>query len=129
MEATRAVERRIVSAYFAVVRETIGRHGGLLERFVGDAAMAVSGAPRVRDDDAERAVRAALALVAAVERLGAPLGDDDGVQRALDTMRARLERGNPSRLAASAEALLRAGCRSVAAATRARHATRNGRWR
>src|SRR4051794_12625817 len=107
MEATRAVERRIVSvlfadlvgftalserldaedvafvqdAYFAVVRETIERHGGLLEKFVGDAAMAVFGAPRVHDDDAERTVRAALALVAAVERLGAPLGLDEGALR------------------------------------------------
>jgi len=71
----------VQDAYFDEVRRTIERHGGLLEKFVGDAAMAVFGAPRVRDDDAERAVRAALALVAAVERLGASLGLDDGVLR------------------------------------------------
>jgi class 3 adenylate cyclase/tetratricopeptide (TPR) repeat protein len=65
-------------AYFDAVRETIERHGGLLEKFVGDAAMAVFGAPRVRDDDAERAVRAASALVAAVARLGSTLGLEDG---------------------------------------------------
>ena len=64
----------VQDAYFAAVRETIERHGGLLEKFVGDAAMAVFGAPRVRDDDAERAVRAGLALVAAVGRLGAEIG-------------------------------------------------------
>ena len=64
----------IQDAYFAAVSETIERHGGLLEKFVGDAAMAVFGAPRVRDDDAERAVRAGLALVAAVGRLGAEVG-------------------------------------------------------
>jgi class 3 adenylate cyclase len=107
VDATRAVERRIVSvlfadlvgftalserldaedvaavqdAYFAAVRETVDRHGGLLEKFVGDAAMAVFGAPRVHDDDAERAVRAGLALVAAVERVGASLGLDAGVLR------------------------------------------------
>jgi class 3 adenylate cyclase/tetratricopeptide (TPR) repeat protein len=71
----------VQDAYFDAVRETIGRHGGLLEKFVGDAAMAVFGAPRVRDDDAERAVRAALALVAAVARLGASLGLDEGALR------------------------------------------------
>ena len=80
--AGRAVERRIVTvlfadlvgftalserldaedvtivqdAYFEVVREAVDRHGGLLEKFVGDAAMAVFGAPTARDDDAERAV-------------------------------------------------------------------------
>ena len=64
----------VQDAYFDAVRGTIERHGGLLEKFVGDAAMAVFGAPRVRDDDAERAVRAGLALVAAVGRLGAELG-------------------------------------------------------
>jgi class 3 adenylate cyclase/tetratricopeptide (TPR) repeat protein len=69
----------VQDAYFDAVRDTIGRHGGLLEKFVGDAAMAVFGAPRVRDDDAERAVRAALALVAAVGRLGASLGLDEEV--------------------------------------------------
>src|SRR2546422_8708934 len=69
----------VQDAYFDAVRETIERHGGLLEKFVGDAAMAVFGAPRARDDDAERAVRAGLALVAAVERLGSLLGLGDGV--------------------------------------------------
>jgi class 3 adenylate cyclase/tetratricopeptide (TPR) repeat protein len=105
--ATRVVERRIVTvlfadlvgftslserldaedvslvqdAYFEAVRLTIERHGGMLEKFVGDAAMAVFGAPRVRDDDAERAVRAGLALVAAVDRLGSSLGLDEGALR------------------------------------------------
>jgi tetratricopeptide (TPR) repeat protein len=63
------------------VRETIERHGGQLEKFVGDAAMAVFGAPRVRDDDAERAVRAGLALVAAIARIGSGLGLDEGALR------------------------------------------------
>ena len=64
----------VQDAYFGAVRDAIDRHGGVLEKFVGDAVMAVFGAPRVRDDDAERAVAAGLALVAAVERLGAQLG-------------------------------------------------------
>ncbi|HEU4672619.1 MAG TPA: adenylate/guanylate cyclase domain-containing protein, partial [Candidatus Limnocylindrales bacterium] len=71
----------IQDAYFALVRETVGRYGGQLEKFIGDAAMAVFGVPRARDDDAERAVRAGLALVAAVEQLGARLGLEQGTLR------------------------------------------------
>src|SRR3972149_6603302 len=71
----------IPGAYLAAVRETVARHGGRLEKFIGDAAMAVFGLPRGRDDDAERAVRAGLALVGAVERLGAQLGLDEGELR------------------------------------------------
>src|SRR5205823_3741980 len=48
----------VQDAYFGAVRETIGRYGGRLEKFIGDAAMAVFGLPKTRDDDAERAVRA-----------------------------------------------------------------------
>src|SRR3712207_3683479 len=64
----------IQDAYFAMVRDTVGSHGGVLEKFIGDAAMAVFGIPRARDDDAERAVRAGLALVAGLEQLGVRLG-------------------------------------------------------
>jgi class 3 adenylate cyclase/tetratricopeptide (TPR) repeat protein len=64
---------QIQDAYFAAARETVARHGGVLEKFIGDAVMAVFGVPRARDDDAERAVRAGLALVSAVERLNASL--------------------------------------------------------
>ncbi|HUG36713.1 MAG TPA: adenylate/guanylate cyclase domain-containing protein, partial [Candidatus Limnocylindrales bacterium] len=65
-------------AYFASVRETIERHGGVLEKFIGDAAMAVFGTPQTRDDDAERAVRAGLALIGAVEQVGARLALEPG---------------------------------------------------
>jgi len=71
----------IQDAYFGSVRETVGRYGGQLEKFIGDAAMAVFGVPRARDDDAERAARAGLALVAAVGQLGARLGVDAGALR------------------------------------------------
>ncbi|HET7129195.1 MAG TPA: adenylate/guanylate cyclase domain-containing protein [Gaiellaceae bacterium] len=63
----------IQDAYFAAAKETVARHGGVLEKFIGDAVMAVFGVPRARDDDAERAVRAGTALIAAVERLNASL--------------------------------------------------------
>src|SRR3982751_7089691 len=62
----------VQDSYFTLVRETIERHGGLLEKFIGDAVVVVFGAPRIMDDDAGRAVRAGLALVAAVDRLGPP---------------------------------------------------------
>lgn len=68
-------------AYFSVVRDTVGRHGGRVEKFIGDAAMAVFGIQRTREDDAERAVRAGLALGAAVEALGARLGLEAGELR------------------------------------------------
>ncbi|MEO7118326.1 MAG: adenylate/guanylate cyclase domain-containing protein, partial [Candidatus Limnocylindrales bacterium] len=64
----------VQDAYFATVRDTIARHGGTLEKFIGDAAMAVFGLTRARDDDAERAVRAGFALTNAVEALGGRLG-------------------------------------------------------
>ena len=52
----------------------IGRYGGTVEKFIGDAVMAVWGAPVAREDDAERAVRAALELVDAVRALGEDAG-------------------------------------------------------
>ncbi|MBA2644649.1 MAG: AAA family ATPase, partial [Solirubrobacterales bacterium] len=64
----------VQDAYFAAARETVQRYGGVLEKFIGDAAMAVFGVPRARDDDAERAVRAGLALIGALEQLEARLG-------------------------------------------------------
>ena len=73
--------RTIQQTYFAAVRETVGRHGGVLEKFIGDAVVAVFGIPNVRDDDAERAVRAGLALTSAVEHIGARLGLDVGSLR------------------------------------------------
>jgi len=68
----------IQDAYFAATRETVERYGGIVEKFIGDAAMVVFGAPRARDDDAERAVRAGLALIGAIEQIGARLGLEPG---------------------------------------------------
>jgi class 3 adenylate cyclase/tetratricopeptide (TPR) repeat protein len=63
--------RETQSRYFELAREVIGRYGGTVEKFIGDAVMAIWGAPTAREDDAERAVRAALDLVDAIPRLGA----------------------------------------------------------
>jgi class 3 adenylate cyclase/tetratricopeptide (TPR) repeat protein len=54
--------RAELSSYHARVRSELERHGGTLEKFIGDAVVAVFGAPRVHEDDAERAVRSALAI-------------------------------------------------------------------
>jgi class 3 adenylate cyclase/predicted ATPase len=62
--------RELLTGYFDLARGVIERHGGTVEKFIGDAVMAVWGAPTAHEDDAERAVRAALELVAAVPSLG-----------------------------------------------------------
>lgn len=66
--------RELLSEYFEVCRSVLERHGGVVEKFIGDAVMAVWGLPVTREDDAERAVRAGLELVDAVEALGERLG-------------------------------------------------------
>jgi class 3 adenylate cyclase/tetratricopeptide (TPR) repeat protein len=66
--------RELLAQYFAVARTVIGRYGGVVEKFIGDAVMAVWGTPAATEGDAERAVRAGLDLVAAVEALGAEAG-------------------------------------------------------
>jgi class 3 adenylate cyclase/tetratricopeptide (TPR) repeat protein len=63
--------RELLSRYFGVARTVIGRYGGVVEKFIGDAVMAVWGTPVAAEGDAERAVRAALDLVTAVAALGA----------------------------------------------------------
>ena len=71
----------VQDAYFTTVEETVARYGGRLEKFIGDAAVAVFGVPRTRDDDAERSVRAGLALASAVEQLAARVGLEEGELR------------------------------------------------
>jgi predicted ATPase/class 3 adenylate cyclase len=61
--------RELLSRYFETARTLIERYGGTVEKFIGDAVMAVWGAPVAQEDDAERAVRAALDVVAAVPEL------------------------------------------------------------
>jgi class 3 adenylate cyclase/predicted ATPase len=62
--------RELLTRYFEVARTVVGRYGGVIEKFIGDAVMAVWGTPVASEEDAERAVRAALDLVAAVAQLG-----------------------------------------------------------
>ena len=62
--------RELLSHYFETCKTIITRYGGVVEKFIGDAVMAVWGAPVATEDDAERAVRAALELTTAVAILG-----------------------------------------------------------
>ena len=66
--------RDLLSRYFETARTIIDRYGGTVEKFIGDAVMAVWGTPIAREDDAERAVRAGLDLTAAVTSLGDEVG-------------------------------------------------------
>ena len=61
--------REVLSGYFELARSIVGRYGGVVQKFIGDAVMAVWGAPAAKEDDAERAVRAALELASAVASL------------------------------------------------------------
>ncbi len=61
--------RELLGRYFSLAGDVVGRYGGAVEKFIGDAVMAVWGAPAAHEDDAERAVRAALELVGAVASL------------------------------------------------------------
>jgi class 3 adenylate cyclase/tetratricopeptide (TPR) repeat protein len=66
--------RELLSRYFDTCRRLVGLYGGVVEKFIGDAVMAVWGTPVATEDDAERAVRTALDLVAAVQALGQEVG-------------------------------------------------------
>jgi len=69
--------RDLLSRYFETSRRVIARYGGTVEKFIGDAVMAVWGTPVAQEDDAERAVRAGLELAAAVTALGEEIGTSD----------------------------------------------------
>ena len=71
--------RETLTRYFDLATDVIGQYGGTVEKFIGDAVMAVWGAPVAQEDDAERAVRAALDLVDAVRTLGAGVQARAGV--------------------------------------------------
>jgi class 3 adenylate cyclase/tetratricopeptide (TPR) repeat protein len=69
-QADPEVLQELMQRYHAELRTVLERHGGTVEKFVGDAVMAVFGIPRVHEDDALRAVRAAAEIGEAVARLG-----------------------------------------------------------
>ncbi len=73
--------RELLTRYFEECRQVIGRYGGTVEKFIGDAVMAVWGVPTAHEDDAERAVRAGLELVVAVSAMGQDVGVPDLAMR------------------------------------------------
>ena len=62
-----------MARYYAAMRSELERHGGTVEKFIGDAVMAVFGVPTLREDDALRAVRAAAGMKAALAELNEEL--------------------------------------------------------
>ncbi|MBD0331009.1 MAG: AAA family ATPase, partial [Thermoleophilia bacterium] len=72
--------RRVLSRYFATMKAILERHGGAVEKFIGDAIMAVFGIPGTREDDALRAVRAAVEMRTALSELNDELETRWGVR-------------------------------------------------
>jgi class 3 adenylate cyclase/tetratricopeptide (TPR) repeat protein len=73
--------RELLTHYFDLCRTVVGRYGGTVEKFIGDAVMAVWGVPTAHEDDAERAVRAGLEIVGAIAAMGADLQAPDLAMR------------------------------------------------
>jgi class 3 adenylate cyclase/tetratricopeptide (TPR) repeat protein len=72
--------RRVLSRYYEAMREAVERHGGSVEKFIGDAVMAVFGVPVAHEDDAVRAVRAAADMRDALPALNEELEDRWGAR-------------------------------------------------
>jgi class 3 adenylate cyclase/tetratricopeptide (TPR) repeat protein len=74
--------RELLHRYFEAMQAVLERHGGAVEKFIGDAIMAVFGLPKLREDDALRAVTAALEMQAALQALNEELERGWGVKLA-----------------------------------------------
>ena len=72
--------RRVMARYFDAMRAAIERHGGTVEKFIGDAVMAVFGIPQLHEDDALRAVRAAVDMREGLDDLNRELDRDWGIR-------------------------------------------------
>ena len=71
--------RRVMARYFDAMKVAVEHHGGTVEKFIGDAVMAVFGIPQVHEDDALRAVRAAIEMREGLKELNKELERDRGV--------------------------------------------------
>ena len=77
--------REVMTRYFDAMSAELERHGGVVEKFIGDAIMAVFGLPKLHEDDALRAVRAAADMQATQERLNDELERNWGVRLTVRT--------------------------------------------
>src|SRR5437660_533449 len=77
--------REVMQRYFDAMRVAIERHEGTVEKFIGDAVMAVFGIPQIHEDDALRAVRAAFDMLAALGTLNRDIKSRWGVELAIRT--------------------------------------------
>src|SRR5688500_15160964 len=89
VESTRMAESidpealaELLHAYFAEMRSIIERHGGTVEKFIGDAVVGMFGVPKTHEDDALRAVRAALDMQAALDELNTDIERRHGIRLA-----------------------------------------------
>src|SRR2546430_12985672 len=88
--------RVLLRRYYDVARETVTEHGGILEKFIGDAVVAVFGFPHTHDDDPQRALTAALTLRDRV-RADPDLGDRLPIRLGINTGEVVASRGRPTR--------------------------------
>jgi class 3 adenylate cyclase len=72
--------REVLGVYFSAMRQVLERHGGTVEKYIGDAIMAVFGLPRLHEDDALRAVRAAFEMGTVLQELNVRLQATWGVR-------------------------------------------------
>jgi class 3 adenylate cyclase len=91
--------RRIVSRYFEAMERVLEHHGGTVEKFIGDAIMAVFGIPNVREDDALRALRAASEMRERLQSLNQEFESEWGVRLRIRTgvNTGEVVAGDPSR--------------------------------
>jgi class 3 adenylate cyclase len=88
--------RGILSRYYARLRSDLEAHGGMVEKFIGDAVMAVFGAPVAHGDDPERAVRAALAIRDSLDEINEQESSDLQLRVGVNTGEAIVALGSES---------------------------------
>jgi class 3 adenylate cyclase/tetratricopeptide (TPR) repeat protein len=107
--------RDVLRQFFARMRAVAESHGGTVEKYIGDAVMVVFGMPRVHEDDAERAVRAALSMRAATAGLEAELGVGLAIRLGVNTGEAVTGAGDTPQFLLTGDAI-NVGARLVAGA-------------